>query len=318
MMDINERDFRGLDLNLLLVLHALLKERNVTRAASRLFVGQPAVSGALKRLRHAFGDDLFVRTSHGMEPTPRALELAAAVGPLLGSLQQALAARPSFDPSTSERVFRIGLSDALEVALMPALMQRLAQTAPKARVISRVSDRPRSAALLDSGEVELAVGVLQDVPTWQRRRSLFDWTFVCVFNPQQVRVRAKRGITLAEYLRYPHVITSFDASLSGFIDDRLKERGLARRVVFSSPHFATSPLIVRQMPAITTVPTFIAATWRDALGLSVSPVPIDVPTYAVEASWTAANDGDAGLQWLIAELQASVAKQGPSMRTTAF
>jgi len=313
MMNINERDFRGLDLNLLLVLHALLKERNVTRAASRLFIGQPAVSGALKRLRHAFGDDLFVRTSHGMEPTPRALELAAVIGPLLGSLQQALSARPSFDPSTSDRVFRIGLSDSLEVALMPALMQRLAQTAPKARVISRVSDRLHSAALLDSGEVELAVGVLQDVPTWQRRRSLFDWTFVCVFNPQHVRVRAKR-ITLAEYLRYPHVITSFDASLSGFIDDRLKERGLARRVVFSSPHFATSPLIVRQMPAIATVPTFIAATWRDALGLSVSPVPIDVPTYAVEASWTAANDGDAGLQWLIAELQASVATSGPSMR----
>jgi len=313
MMNINERDFRGLDLNLLLVLHALLKERNVTRAASRLFIGQPAVSGALKRLRHAFGDDLFVRTSHGMEPTPRALELAAVIGPLLGSLQQALSARPSFDPSTSDRVFRIGLSDSLEVALMPALMQRLAQTAPKARVISRVSDRLRSAALLDSGEVELAVGVLQDVPTWQRRRSLFDWTFVCVFNPQHVRVRAKR-ITLAEYLRDPHVITSFDASLSGFIDDRLKERGLARRVVFSSPHFATSPLIVRQMPAIATVPTFIAATWRDALGLSVSPVPIDVPTYAVEASWTAANDGDAGLQWLIAELQARVATSGPSMR----
>jgi len=317
MMNINERDFRGLDLNLLLVLHALLKERNVTRAASRLFIGQPAVSGALKRLRHAFGDDLFVRTSHGMEPTPRALELEAAIGPLLGSLQQALSARPSFDPATSDRVFRIGLSDALEVALMPELMQRLAQTAPKARVISRVSDRLRSAALLDSGEVELAIGVLQDVPTWQRRRSLFDWTFVCVFNPRQVRVRAKR-ITLAEYLRYPHVITSFDASLSGFIDDRLKERGLARRVVFSSPHFATSPLIVRQMPAIATVPTFIAATWRDALGLSVSPVPIDVPTYAVEASWTAANDGDAGLQWLIAALQAGFAKQGPSMRTTAF
>jgi LysR family transcriptional activator of mexEF-oprN operon len=313
MMNINERDFRGLDLNLLLVLHALLKERNVTRAASRLFIGQPAVSGALKRLRHAFGDDLFVRTSHGMEPTPRALELAAAIGPLLGSVQQALSARPSFDPSTSERVFRIGLSDSLEVALMPALMQRLAQTAPKARVISRVSDRLRSAALLDSGEVELAVGVLQDVPAWQRRRSLFDWTFVCVFNPRHVRVRAKR-ITLAAYLRYPHVITSFDASLSGFIDERLKERGLARRVVFSSPHFATSPLIVRQMPAIATVPTFIAATWRDALALSVSPVPIDVPTYAVEASWTAANDGDAGLQWLIAELQASVATTGPSMR----
>ena len=307
-MDINERDFRGLDLNLLLVLHALLKERNVTRAASRLYIGQPAVSGALKRLRHAFGDDLFVRTSHGMEPTPRALELATAVGPLLGSLQQALSARPSFDPATSDRVFRIGLSDSLEVALMPELMQRLAQPAPKVRVISRVADSQRAAELLDSGEVELAVGVLQDVPTWQRRRPLFDWTFVCVFNPRHVRVRAKR-ITLAEYLRYPHVITSFNASLNGYIDDRFKERGLVRRVVFSSPHFATSPLIVRQMPAIATVPTFIAQTWRDALGLKVSPLPIEVPSHRVELSWAVTNDGELGLQWLIGEMQAAFAER---------
>lgn len=308
MMNINERDFRGVDLNLLLVLHALLEERNVTRAASRLFIGQPAVSGALKRLRHAFGDDLFVRTSHGMAPTPRALELAAVIGPVLGSLQQALSTRPSFDPLTSERVFRIGLSDALEVALMPELMQGLAQAAPKVRVISRVADSPRAAALLDSGEVELAVGVLQDVPTWQRRRTLFDWTFVCVFNPRHVRVRAAR-ITLAEYLRYPHVITSFSASLNDYIDDRLKDRGLVRQVVFSSPHFATSPLIVRQMPAIATVPTFIAQTWRDALGLKVSPLPIEVPTHSVELSWTATNDGESGLQWLIGEMEAAFSQR---------
>ncbi len=123
---INESDFRRLDLNLLLVFHALLHERSVTRAAQRLFIGQPALSGALKRLRAALGDELFVRTSHGMTPTPRALELArahraaaavAAAGPLH--------AQPAFDPATAKRVFRIGLSDALEVALMPQLMQRL-------------------------------------------------------------------------------------------------------------------------------------------------------------------------------------------------
>jgi LysR family transcriptional activator of mexEF-oprN operon len=304
MADINERDFRGLDLNLLLVLHALLEERNVTRAAKRLFIGQPAVSGALKRLRQGFADELFVRTSHGMDPTPRALELARTIGPLLASLQQAMSAHPSFDPTTSDRAFRIGLSDSLEVTLMPELMRRLAQSAPNVRVISRVSDRQRTAGLLDSGEIELAVSVLQDVPGWHRRQALFDWTFVCVFSPQHVRTRAKR-ITLAEYLRYPHVITSFDASLSGYIDDRLKDRGLERRVMFSSPHFATSPLIVRQMPAITTVPTFIAHTWRDALGLSISPLPIEVPTHRVELCWAVANDAEPGLRWLVGEMDAA-------------
>ena len=304
MNDINERDFRGLDLNLLLVFHVLMRERHVTRAASRLFVGQPAVSGALKRLRRTLGDELFVRTSHGMEPTERAVELERAITPLLGSLQQALSSRPSFDPATSERVFRIGLSDSLEVALMPALMQRLALAAPKVRVISRVADRLHAAGQLDAGDIELAVAVLQEQPTWQRRLSLFDWTFVCLFDPRHIHIRGKR-ITLTEYLRYPHVITSFNASLTGFIDEQLSLRNHTRRVIFSSPHFATSPLIVKQMPAIVTVPTFIAATWRDSLGLTVSPLPIDVPIYEVGASWTAANDADAGMRWLAGEMAAA-------------
>lgn len=304
MADINERDFRGLDLNLLLVFHVLMQERNVTRAASRLFIGQPAVSGALKRLRHRLGDELFVRTSHGMEPTPRAIELSRAIDPLLGSLQQALSRRPSFDPTTSDRVFRIGLSDSLEVALMPELMQRLVRSAPAVRVISHTVDRLHAPSQLDAGDIELAVAVRHAQPRWQRQLLLFDWSFVCLFNPQLVRVRGRR-ITLAEYLRYPHLITSFNASLTGFIDEQLARDGHVRWVIFSSPHFATSPLIVKQIPAIVTVPTFIAATWRDALGLTLSPVPVDVPTEQVAVSWAATHDGDAGLRWLIGELAAA-------------
>jgi LysR family transcriptional activator of mexEF-oprN operon len=298
MHSINESDFRRLDLNLLLVFHALLHERSVTRAARRLFIGQPALSGALKRLRVALGDELFVRTSHGMTPTPRALELARVIEPLLLSLQQALHAKPAFDPAKAERVFRIGLSDALEVALMPQLMQRLAAEAPGVRLIARPADRANAPGMLDAAEIELAAGVFIECATWHRRRALFDWHFVCVYNPDLVKVRGKR-VTLKEYLRHPHLLTSFSADLSGLVDELLRAQGLARQVVFSSRNFATSPFIVRQMPAITTVPTFAAATWRDALGLAVSPLPFDSPSYQVSLLWTAAHDGDLGLQWLI-------------------
>ncbi|MGJ7525756.1 LysR family transcriptional regulator [Variovorax sp. GB1P17] len=299
MKSINESDFRRLDLNLLLVFHALLHERNVTRAAARLFIGQPALSGALKRLRAAVGDELFVRTSHGMTPTPRALELAQVIEPLLLSLQQALQARPAFDPASAERVFRIGLSDALEVALMPQLMQRLATEAPGVRLIASAADRANAPAQLDAADIELAVGVFTDCAAWQRQRALFDWHFVCVYNPALVKARGKR-LTLKEYLRHPHLLTSFSADLSGLVDELLREQGLTRQVVFSSRNFATNPFIVRQMAAITTVPTFAAATWRDALGLAVSPLPFDTPRYAVSLLWTAARDGDPGLKWLIA------------------
>ena len=298
MDNINESDFRRLDLNLLLVFHALLHERSVTRAAQRLFIGQPALSGALKRLRAALGDTLFVRTSHGMTPTPRALELARVIEPLLLSLQQALHAKPVFDPARAERVFRIGLSDALEVALMPHLMQRLAAEAPGVRLIARAADRTTAPGMLDAAEIELAVGVFIDCAAWHRQRALFDWHFVCVYNPELVKARGKR-LTLEEYLRHPHLLTSFSADLSGLVDELLREQGLARQVVFSSRNFATSPFIVRQMPAITTVPTFAAATWRDALGLAVSPLPFETPSYAVSLLWAAAHDGDLGLQWLV-------------------
>lgn len=299
MKSINESDFRRLDLNLLLVFHALLHERNVTRAAARLFIGQPALSGALKRLRAAVGDELFVRTSHGMAPTPRALELAQVIEPLLLSLQQALQARPAFDPARAERVFRIGLSDALEVALMPPLMQRLATEAPGVRLIASAADRTTAPGQLDAADIELAVGVFPDCAAWHRQRALFDWHFVCVYNPALVKARGKR-LTLKEYLRHPHLLTSFSADLSGLVDELLREQGLTRQVVFSSRNFATNPFIVRQMAAITTVPTFAAATWRDALGLAVSPLPFDTPRYGVSLLWTAARDGDPGLKWLIA------------------
>jgi LysR family transcriptional activator of mexEF-oprN operon len=298
MSNINESDFRRLDLNLLLVFHALLNERNVTRAAKRLFIGQPALSGALKRLRVALGDELFVRTSHGMTPTPRALELARVIEPLLLSLQQALHAQPAFDPAKAERVFRIGLSDALEVALMPQLMQRLSAEAPGVRLIACAADRTTAPGLLDAAEIELAVGVFIECAAWHRRRALFDWHFVCVYNPALVKARGKR-LTRKEYLRHPHLLTSFSAGLSGLVDELLHKQGLTRQVVFSSRNFATSPFIVRQMPAITTVPTFAAATWRDALGLAVSPLPFETPSYAVSLLWAAAHDGDLGLQWLI-------------------
>jgi LysR family transcriptional regulator, mexEF-oprN operon transcriptional activator len=297
MSNIIERDFRNIDLNLLLVFHALLQERTVTGAARRLYVGQPAVSGALKRLRAAFSDPLFVRTSRGMTPTSRALELAAVVDPLLMGLHQALRTHSAFAPAASQRVFRIGLSDALEVALMPEFMRLLTDIAPGVRLITRITDAPRASSMLDADDIELAIGVFRAPNSWHRSQTLFRWRFVCVFNPSLVKARGRR-LSMAQYLRYPHLITSFTADLRGFIDDLIERKGHRRRTIFSSPNFATSPLIVARMPALTTVPTFIAGAWRDALGLAVSPLPFAVPEYEVTLLWKAASDGDLGLEWL--------------------
>jgi LysR family transcriptional activator of mexEF-oprN operon len=285
------------------VFTVLLRERNVTRAAQRLFVGQPALSASLKRLREAFGDPLFVRTSRGMTPTARAFALGAAITPFLAGVRDALKHSATFDAAGSDRVFHLGMSDSLEVALMPELMQRLAQAAPGIRLVSHASDRRTAPTQLDDGEIELAIGVIHEVPPWQRLQQLFEWSFVCLYDARALGIRARR-ITLGQYLRHPHVITSFSAGLTGIVDEELTRLGHERTVIYSSPHFATSPHLLRALPAITTVPQHIAVRWRDAHGLTLSPLPFQLPSYSVSMAWASAHDADPGLRWLRGQIEA--------------
>lgn len=298
MTNIIERDLRRLDLNLLLVFHALMQERHVTRAAARLFLGQPAVSGALKRLRAAFGDALFVRGQGGMEPTPRALELAPPIDALLAGLQQAMSARHPFDPAQSTRCFRIGVSEAVGVALFPRLLQQLLRQAPGVTLATLATDRHRAAAMFERGEIELALGMFGELPAWLRHRDLFDWRFVCLYHPRHIQPRHGR-LSLREFLAYPHLLTSFDGELHGFVDEQLEALGHHRRVIFGNPHFATNPFIARENPALVTVPDYVAEAWSGSLGLHVSSLPFKTPVHRVGARWKAAHDGDAGLRWLI-------------------
>jgi LysR family transcriptional activator of mexEF-oprN operon len=300
MKDIIQNDLRRVDLNLLLIFRALMRERSVTRAAQSLFLGQPAVSGALKRLRAAFDDELFVRTPRGLSPTQRALALSCHIEPLLQSLHQVMTQQPAFEPATAQRVFHVGLSDSLEVVLVPDIVVRLTRQAPNVKLVVQRADSTRAAAMLDDGSIELAVGVFRECAPWHRRAPLFQWRFMSAYNPRLIRPRGKR-LTLNEFLRHRHVLTSFSAGLHGYVDEQLELRGLHRQVVFSSPNFMTSPFIALRTPVIVTVPEFIAHIWRDTLGLSLSPLPFDVPRYDVSLMWAATNDRDAGLVWLASQ-----------------
>jgi LysR family transcriptional regulator, mexEF-oprN operon transcriptional activator len=135
---------------------------------------------------------------------------------------------------------------------------------------------------------------------WQRRRALFRWRFVSVYNPLFVKTRRRR-LSMEEFLRHRHVLTSFSAALHGFIDEQLEMQGLKREVVFSGANFTTSPFIVRRTPAIATVPDFIGRIWCDALGLAMSPLPFEVPGYEVSLMWAATRDQDPWLTWMAAE-----------------
>lgn len=298
MTSIIENDLRRFDLNLLLVFHALMQERHVTRAAERLFLGQPAVSGALKRLRAAFGDELFVRGRSGMEPTPRALELSRQIDALLIGLHETMRVGQPFDARDANRTFRIGVSEAIAVTLFPSLLKLLAAEAPGVRLISLDTDCHRVSSMFERNEIEVALGVFNECAQWQQQRTLLDWRFVCLYNPELIRTRGDT-LSLSEFLAHPHALTSFKGELRGLIDERLEALGKQRRVIFSNPHFATQPFIARDNPVLVTVPDYIARTWSRSLGLRISPLPFDTPIHQVSALWKTAHQGDSGLRWLI-------------------
>ncbi|QEZ42940.1 LysR family transcriptional regulator [Cupriavidus oxalaticus] len=296
MIDINEHDFHRLDLNLLLVFTALLRERSVTRAAKRLYLGQPAVSASLTRLRIFAGDDLFMRTAHGMEPTKHALALAERLKPVLEGLGAALFSTSAFDPGSSDRTFSLGMFDIGEVTLAPELLGDMETEAPGVRLALRPVDRASAVAQLEAGTLDLAITDIGTTTSWIRTKPLYQEFFACIFDPKVVRARIP--ISLEDFLAYPHLLTSFGGEFVGYVDEVLKERRLSRHVTMTTTRFSTLPFVLRRFRGIASLPGTAARELGGALGLAVSPLPVEVPPVDLSLVWHARHDTDTGHQWL--------------------
>lgn len=293
---IRERDFRGVDLNLLVTFLVLLRERSVSRAAARLHLGQPAISGALARLRLLLNDELLIRTARGMEPTARALALEKAIGPALEGIQAALFDSQVFDPSASDRIFTIGMPDWVELWLMPPLLAQLQIVAPNVRIAVKAADPFSNTSMLEQDEMDLGITPAADGPAWQRNQTLTTMGFVCVYAPQQVSLDGP--LTRAQYLQYPHLLVSYRAVLHGMVDEALAQHGQQRQVRYATPNFATVPSILARSVALATVPEAVGAHWKRYLGLAATAAPLELPTITVAMSWHAVRDKDPALQWL--------------------
>jgi LysR family transcriptional activator of mexEF-oprN operon len=296
MKNINESDFRRADLNLLPVFGALLKERSVTRAAGRLYLGQPAVSAALVRLREMFKDELFLRTAKGMEPTARALELAERLGPALEIIHREMFGAPRFDPATAERTFRLGMPDSIEVALVPSLIERLRREAPGVRVAIRLAGHDQGARLLDDGEMDLGISRFTEVAGWHRQENLYREGYVCLFDGTRLGIRAPIG--LEDYLARPHLLMSFAGDFEGVVDEALERLRLRRRVALSTTRFSALPFILKEIDAIATLPTSMARRCATAFHLTLSPTPIELETFTISMLWHGRHDRDPGHVWL--------------------
>jgi LysR family transcriptional activator of mexEF-oprN operon len=293
----NRNDLRRVDLNLLIVFETLMHERSVTRAAEKLFLGQPAISAALSRLRSLFDDPLFVRTGRSMEPSARAHEIFALLSPALDSISTAVSRAAEFDPATSNAVFRIGLSDDAEFALLPQLLKRIRAEAPGIVLVVRRVNYLLMPTLLASGEISVGVSYTSDLPANAKRK---------VLRRSMPLLRADSvpgSISLDDFCARPHALVSFAGDLSGFIDEALDEIGRKRHVVLAVPQFNGLGSLLAGTDIVATVPDYTADALTAAGGLRAEDLPLDVRSFELHMAWRGAQDNDPAERWLRSRIQ---------------
>ncbi|MDH4607298.1 LysR family transcriptional regulator [Pseudomonas sp. BN102] len=294
-------DLRRIDLNLLVVLDALLAEQHVTRAAERLHLSQPAVSHALGRLRDLLGDPLLVRSGGGLVPTPRALELQR---PLIETLArvQALLAPSGFDPAASRRKFRLAMSDYGAACLLPALSRALRREA--LGIDLEISQGSREAMLeqLQNGEIDLAAGVFPELPAPLRSTSLFEEDFACLL--ERASLPADGSLDLATYLARPHVLVEMSGGGAAEIERALTRIRERRRIAVRLPHWNVAPELIAGTDLILTVATRGLRKVEDR-SLVIVPPPFVLPGFAFDLAWHQRGTGDPGLDWLRSQVQAA-------------
>jgi LysR family transcriptional activator of mexEF-oprN operon len=289
----NRNDLRRVDMNLLVIFEALMFERNLTRVAEKLFMGQPAISAALARLRDLFDDPLLLRNGRAMEPTARALAILKELQPALDTISGAVSRAKEFDPATSCDVFRIGLSDDAEFGLFPPLLTRLREEAPGIIVVVRRANFLLMPALLASGEISVGISYTTDLPANSKRKKLRD-----------IGVKVLRGdkrpgqLTLDDYCERPHTMVSFSGDLSGNIDIDLAKVGRARRVVVAVPQFSGLRQLLAGTELIATVPDYAACALVEGCALRAEDPPFPIEPAELSMVWSGVHDNDPAERWL--------------------
>ncbi len=284
----------GIDLNLLTSLDAVLETQNLTVAAKRLGLTQPAVSHALKRLRDLLGDPLLVRTKRGMQPTPRALELRPAVRDALAAAAAVLQAAPAFDPAASQRAFSIVMPDQAAFQMLPALANRLID-APGIRIDIRPAQSDRMTEALAT-DLDLAIGVFRDAPAGVREQALWKEDFACVV--RRGSPAARGPFDLARFLSLRHLLIAPRGLPGSPLDDQLARKGHARIIAMILTHFLVAPQVVATTDLVWTAPARLAKAFAEQLPLTIREVPLAVPGFTVTMRWHVRLDRDPGLAWL--------------------
>ncbi|WP_375513907.1 LysR family transcriptional regulator [uncultured Nostoc sp.] len=270
------------DLKALLVFDAVMTERSTTKAGYRLAMSQPAVSSALNRLRYALKDELFIRGADGMRPTPCALELAAPIRQALTQLSEAL--QPvEFIPANASRTFTFAMTDDAASLILPTLAERLEKVAPNIDIRVKPNININAPELLDSGEIDFAIGFFPNPPERLQVTALIKYEFVCAM--RRKHPLAGKPLELHSYLSAKHLLVSLSGKSTGFVDVLLESQGLRRRIAMTVNQFSVVPAILRQSNLIVTVVCQVITLSPYAKDLVVQPVPLAIEPIALSLLW---------------------------------
>lgn len=311
--------FLTLDLNLLRVFDAVMTEQNLTRAASRLAMTQPAVSNAVKRLREALGDELLIRTAHGVKPTARADSLWPAVRRALAELEEAVAPR-SFELAKAHVTFRMAMADATAALLLPSLVRLIEREAPgiDIRMVPLTTREPRP--MLLRGDIDLAIGFFPGVvaqlqgatETPVRHERLYSGEYICVMRNDHPL--AKKELTLDEYCNANHLLVSFSGRARGLVDDALTNVGRERRILLTVNQFFTAGKVVAASDLLMVLPRHLIAATGMSDALIAKELPFDMPDVHIDMLWHERDARSPGHKWLREQLvNAGTLKLIPSL-----
>ncbi|CAH1664693.1 LysR family transcriptional regulator [Chelatococcus asaccharovorans] len=300
-----------MDLNLLAVFDAIYVERNVTRAAERLGLSQPATSAALGRLRQSFDDELFIRRSGGVEPTPRAEALAARIRGVLLDIRD-LHEERNFDPVVTERTFAIGMSGYAALTILPALSDSMAMTAPGISLHVKPVARGTAATMLERGDIVLAVDPESDTRAGARRSILYQETFACI---------ARQGafalpLSIDDFCNANHLLVALGGGATGIIDRKLSELGKTRKVSRTVPEFLLAPWLISltEKPLLATLPGRLVEMAANVFPVERHRLPFKTPTFAVALLWHERDHRDEAHCWL-REMVRQAAKRGSDSKS---
>ncbi len=291
-------NIRDIDLNLLVFLDALLRERSVTKAAQAMDMSQPAMSNALRRLRKLLGDPVLVRTARGMQPTARAEKLARPVRNALAQMEAAIAPNRAFEPDTAERLFTILITDYAASVLLPRVVGVLEREAPNIalNILSAGSD---AIDQIERGEADFLVNRFGKLPANFHQQQLWSDRLACLIRKDHPALVANDGqLTLESFLAQKHIlITQTGIGLSR-VDDALADRGLSRQISVLTRHYQLPRELVANSNMIVALPARIARYQARHLGLAVLDPPVDLPAFQIGIAWGALDHPDVAHRWL--------------------